>query len=252
MPPKTLPEEFSARFCENHKLRYTGPMRSLLSLALVSLLALPAWACETPVCPTDPDTLDLSRRITFDDLPSSFGVGRLINGILEQDGARFGERFAGQDLGRDGTFDRVNGTALAPLTLLPGAPNQSLGILRLMRTSVLQGHGPAGYPRTEAVGEGAIAVIFDWDQSAIALDIRGGEQGFATLTFLARDGRVIDSHTLGPLSEATYGFARKDDRPDIAGLLITNSDPEGIALDNLRFDRLAALSLLAPSQTQDP
>lgn len=219
-------------------------MRSLIVFYLTCLSALPALACERPVCAVPADSLILARHITFDDLPSGFGVGRKIDGILEQNGARFGERFAGQSLETDGDFDVVLGPARAPLTLLPGAPGEALGILRLMRTSVLQGHGPRGFPRTEAVGEGAIAVIFDHDQSALALDIRGGERGDARLSFLGRDGRVIDTHVIGPLSESTHGFLRLDDQSDIAGLIVTNTDPEGIALDNLRFDKAAILSLL--------
>lgn len=216
-------------------------MRSLLFLFLT---ALPALACERPVCIVPPDQMLLARQITFDDLPSGFGVGRQIPGILEQNGARFGERFAGQSLMQNGVFDAVQGPATAPLTLLPGAPGETLGILRLMRTSVLQGHGPVGFPRAEAVGEGAIAVIFDYDQSGLALDIRGGEMGQATVSFFARDGQVIDSHVLGPLSETTHGFERRGDLRDIAGLLVTNTDPEGIALDNLKFDKSAVLGLL--------
>lgn len=221
-------------------------MRSFFALCFSLLTALPALACDRAVCSVPADSLMLSRHITFDDLPSGFGVGRKIDGILEQNGARFGERFAGQPLESDGDFDVVPGPARAPLTLVPGAPGEALGILRLMRTSVLQGHGPRGFPKTEAVGEGAIAVIFDYDQSAIALDIRGGEQGMATLSFLARDGRVIDTHVIGPLSESSHGFLRADEQTDIAGLILTNKDPEGIALDNLRFDKAAILSLLQP------
>lgn len=219
-------------------------MRSLFLFCLTCLIALPAFACERPVCAVPPDSLILARHITFDDLPSGFGIGRKIDGILEQNGARFGERFAGQPLEADGDFDVVPGPAQAPLTLVAGAPGEALGVLRLMRTSVLQGHGPRGYPRTEAVGEGAIAIIFDHDQSAIALDIRGGEQGTATLGFLSRDGQVIDTHVIGPLSETSHGFLRRDDLRDIAGLILTNKDPEGIALDNLRFDKSAVLGFL--------
>lgn len=219
-------------------------MRALWTFALTLAIATPSLACERPVCLVPAESLMLSRHITFDDLPSGFGIGRKIDGILEQNGAQFGERFAGQPLESEGDFDVVPGPANAPLTLLPGAPGEALGILRLMRTSVLQGHGPRGYPRTEAVGEGAIAVIFDYDQSALSLDIRGGEQGVATIRFFSRDGHVIDTHTIGPLSETSHGFLRANEQTDIAGLILTNKDPEGIALDNLRFDKSAILSLL--------
>ncbi|MEP2533991.1 hypothetical protein [Shimia sp.] len=221
-------------------------MRIIPVLTLCStLIATAAAACDAPVCVVDAETLSLSRTITFDDQPSSFGVGRQVEKVLVQPGVSFGERFAGQDLTREGNFDRVGGTALAPLTVLPGAPGETLGILRLMATSVLHGHGPEGFPKAEATGEGAIAVLFENDQSAVAFDIRGGEQGVAIVTFLRRDGTGIHNLTLGPLSEATYGFQRANDTADIAGLIIENADPEGIALDNLRFERNAMLSLLS-------
>jgi hypothetical protein len=38
--------------------------------------------------------------------------------------------------------------------------------------------------------------------------------------------------TDGPLS---LGFLRAGDLRDIAGLVITNTDPQGLAIDNLRF-----------------
>ena len=210
--------------------------RKVLVILAISF-ATPALACDTPICEVAPETLRLSRHITFDDQLSSFGVGREIGGLLEQPGATFGERFAGQVLTPEGDFDRFTGQPLAPLTILSGDKGQTLGILRLMRTSVLQGHGPRGFPRSEAVGEGAVAVLFDHDQSALALDIRGGEQGYATLIFLRRNGTEIHRLSLGPLSETSHGFLRQGGISDIAGLIVTNSDPEGIALDNLRFDR---------------
>ncbi|PHO02273.1 hypothetical protein CSC82_17115 [Rhodobacteraceae bacterium 4F10] len=219
-------------------------MRSLFSFLLAQVWASAGLACDRPVCAVAPEDLQLARVVTFDNIPSSFGIGRKIDGILEQDGVRFGERFVGQSFSNEAGFDRVTGAARAPLTLLPGAPNETLGILRLMRTSVLQGHGPTQYPRADAVGEGAIAVAFDTDQSAIALDIRGGEMGHATLSFLRRDGSTIDTHRIGPLGEASYAFQRNPDTQDIAGLVLTNDDPEGIALDNLRFDQIQILGLL--------
>ncbi len=222
-------------------------MRALITA--FALFTTPVLACDTPICEVDPETLRLSRHITFDDQPSSFGVGREIDGLLQQPGATFGERFAGQILTPRGDFDRVTGQPLAPLTILPGDKGQTLGILRLMRTSVLQGHGPRGFPSTQAVGEGAVAVLFDHDQSALALDIRGGEQGLATLIFLRRDGTEIHRLSLGPLSETSHGFLRQNGISDIAGLIVTNSDPEGIALDNLRFDRDPVIGLVISLQT---
>lgn len=220
-------------------------MRMVFGICLLVVsLASRAGACESAVCQVDPDNLHLSRVITFDDLPSGFGVGRMIETVLVQDGAQFGERFAGQIVTAEGDFDRVHGDAISPLTVIPGAPGQTFGVLRLMATSVLNGYGPAGYPKDNAGGEGALAFVFDFDQSTLGLDIRGGELGSATLTFFRRDGSTIHVMTLGPLSETSYGFRRAGDQPDIAGVLIENADPQGIALDNIRFNDVIELSLL--------
>lgn len=200
-------------------------------------LPLPAVACDAPVCLVDPDTLALDRVITFDDLPSSRAVGTQINAVLVQPGAAIGERFAGQTRTARGDFDRIEGRAVSPLTVIDGGARETLGIMRLSGTNVLIGYGPRRYPADEAVGEGAIAVLFDQDQSAFGFELRGGEAGFAELSLLRRSGEVIHLLRLGPLGETAYAFARRDGQADIAGFLIVNTDPEGVALDNLRFLR---------------
>lgn len=224
-------------------LPYPDRMRAptfLFALALAS----PTLACDEPVCQVSPETLALARIITFDDLPTSLGIGRPLDGVLSREGARFGERFVGQTLTPEGDFDRVGGRATAPLELLPGAHYEGLGVLWIEGTSVLQGYGHRGFPKGEAVGEGAVSVLFDRDQWAVGLDIRGGEGGSATLRFINRNGQPIHAITIGDLGEASYGFVRKDREADIAGLIVTNDDLEGIALDNLRFDPPAVVGTL--------
>lgn len=205
---------------------------------ILALLPLPALACEeAPICLVSKDDVRLASVITFDDIPSSFGVGLPIDEVLARPGARFGERFAGQWLSEENGFDRVEGAAVAPVEVIAGEKLQSLGAMRLWGgTTVLQGHGPTGHPRDDAVGEGAIAVLFDRDQPALAFDIRGGEDGRAMVIFIDREGGVIHRMTLGPLKEDRYTFQRRGLIPDIAGFWIVNDDPAGLALDNLRFD----------------
>ncbi|MDQ2089160.1 hypothetical protein [Marimonas arenosa] len=204
--------------------------------------ALPARAtgagdCDQPVCLVSPQNLALAHVITFDDVQSSLGIGHPIDGLLIRPGARFGERFSGQSLDYDGDYDRIAGAALSPLTVIPGAPGATLGAMRLGPTTVLHGHGPRAFPRVEAVGEGAIAIEFDNDQAALAFDLRGGEDGALDISFLRRDGSEIARLRIEPLGEERYGFVRGDNVADIAGILITNSDPQGIAIDNLAFDK---------------
>jgi len=218
-------------------------MRLFATLAF-ALLTTPVMACEKPVCAVDPDRLDLARLLTFDDQPSGFGPGIRLDDLLVLEGAIFGERFYGQTAVAQGTFDLIEGRPIAPLTVIAGAPGQNLSITRLYDTNVLNGDGPAGYPATEATGEGAIAVQFDTAQSALAFDIRGGEGGISQVSFLRWDGSLIARLTLNPLAEKRYGFQRFNGIADIAGLLIESADPQGQALDNLAFDRQPALSAL--------
>jgi hypothetical protein len=211
------------------------------AFALLALIASPAPAdspdCGMPVCVVARDSLGLAHVITFDDVQSSLGLGRPIDELLIRPGARFGERFAGQVIEADGNYDRISGVALSPLTAIPGGPGETLGAMRLPGTTVLHGHGPARFPRVEAVGEGAIAIEFDHDQAAFAFDLRGGERGTMTVIFLRRDGSEITSLRLSNLGEERYGFARSSGIADIAGIVILNDDPQGIAIDNLAFDK---------------
>lgn len=205
------------------------------------LCASPALACDRPVCLATPGAVSLNRVVTFDDMPSGYGTGTRLDTLLLADGVGFGERFAGQDLGETADHDTLAGAVLSPLTLLPGEPGGNLGIMRLMGTNILLGHGPRLHPADNAVGEGAIAVLFDTDQAALGFDLRGGEDGLAEITFFNRQGTVIDRIRLGPVAEDVFLFHRAGMQADIAGFTIVNTDPQGIALDNLRYADLPPL-----------
>ncbi|MDW4499625.1 hypothetical protein R5H30_16650 [Sulfitobacter sp. D35] len=216
-------------------------MRSALALALACLSSA-ALACEDAVCVVDPDALALTRIITFEETQSASGPGRLIDDLLVLDGASFGERFAGQALEPRGNHDSVTGDALRPLTLMTGEKGRNLSIVFMSGENVLNGYGPAGFPKRDGQGEGAIAVLFDDDQSELSFQIRGGEAGYAHALFLRRDGSIIAGITLQETGESAIGFARAGGKSDIAGIVITNEDPQGLAIDNLRFGRAPDLS----------
>jgi len=205
------------------------------------VLATPVLACQTPVCIVDPESLRLPLIITFDDTRSSHGPGHPIQDLLTLEGASFGERFAGQSVSADGDFDRITGQAVAPLTLLPGAKGQNLSVVYFDGNNVLNGYGIAGYPRRRAQGEGAISFLFTENQSALAFQIRGGEKGLTRVTFLARDGREIAYIDLQEIGEHAFGFVRATGEADIAGVSVINADPQGIAIDNVRFGKVPEL-----------
>lgn len=210
--------------------------------ALLSLvLPLPALACGAAVCLVDPERLALPRQIDFTNAPAGYGPGHLVDEVLTLSGARFGERFAGQILRHNGPHDDVSGPAFGPLTLLAGEKGQNLSVVGFMGTRALNGYGIAGFPLRDAQGEGAIAVLFDDDQSAIALHLRGGEAGRAEVMFLRRDGSILARVPITGLAEQSYGFVQSGGAGDVAGIVLTNTDPQGIALDTIKFGNAANL-----------
>lgn len=216
-------------------------MRNATALVL-SLLPGVALACGAPVCLVNPESLSLPEVITFEGVSSGSGPGRNVDDILPLPGATFGERFAGQTTLARGAHDEIAGTAFSPLTMLPGAAGQNLSVVHFYGQTVLNGYGAAGFPRREGQGEGAIAVLFDTDQSAFAFDLRGGEEGAAYVTFYRRDGSELGQVPVEPTGEFAVGFLRATGEDDIAGFIITNTDPQGLAIDTLRFGKPPDLS----------
>ena len=121
-------------------------------------------------------------------------------------------------------------TAACEIAVCQVKPNS----LPLIQSITLKGqHAP---------GEGVIAVLYERDQAAIAFDVRGGENGSAQVQFLRRDGSVIAQSPVRQLGEYAVRFHSKDDVPDIAGFVLMNADPQGVAIDNIRFDHPTNLS----------
>ena len=209
---------------------------------MIALLPGSAMACGASVCLVDPDSLFLPKVIDFDDLASGWGPGIEVDDVLPLAGASFGEHFAGQRVASSNSFDLITGPAIQPLTLMAGQEGQNLSVVNFSGNAVINGWGMAGFPKREAQGEGAIAVLFDNDQSALAFDLRGGEAGAASVTFLRRDGDVIATVPVEPTGEFAVGFIRNKGQEDIAGFVVTNTDPQGLAIDTLRFGKPPELS----------
>lgn len=211
-------------------------------VAIFALVPQSLWACDASVCQVDPNTLALTQIITFEDQQAHMGPGRLLDDLLVLPGAVFAERFHGQSLEFKGNHDTVLGQASAPLTPLAGRPGQTMSLVLMGQNKILNGYGPAAFPRRDGQGEGAISVMFDTDQPALAFDLRGGEGGYANVQFLRRDGSIIAEIPVQKVSEYAVGFKRKDGVSDIAGFVLMNVDPQGLAIDNLRFGPPAHLS----------
>lgn len=129
---------------------------------------------------------------------AALGLGSRLDEVLVRDGTTFGERFAAQTGQANGDFDVITGHPFRPLTVIDGGEGQTLGALHVRGSIVLHGQDSHVYLKVEAVGEGAIAVLFESDQPTVAFDIAGGEQGYATIQFINGQGEQIDSVTYGP------------------------------------------------------
>lgn len=186
----------------------------------------------------DPSTLTCDGIITFEDVAGGPAPGTNHDAIFESDGADFAERFVGQSLSYSGDLDVLSGLPTDPLALQVGAPNENLGVEYYdpWLSQVLYGLGPDGFPNYSAIGEGAFAVLFDYDQSEFGFDLMGGHNGNVYINFFMRDGSLIDVFTLTDVTEGAYAFRRVGGVSDIAGISIHNDDPGGVGFDNLCHD----------------
>ena len=184
------------------------------------------------IVPVDPDSVPCTQFASFDDLSGGDNPGTNYDGIVQNGGLRFAERFVGQSLSYNGDFDVVTGNPTSPLTLQVGAPGQNLDVFAYI-TNVLSGLGNLGFPDLDAIGEGAIAMYFSTPQSRVSFQIVGGNGGVATLGFYRPDGSLMDDVVVAGLADLRYGFATPDGQRSIAGILIQSTDPSGIGVDSV-------------------
>jgi hypothetical protein len=182
--------------------------------------------------------IDCARTVDFQppDFPDASGKPVNVDEIITRDELSIGERFSGQTVEQSGNFDSITGVATGPLQVLAGAVNQNLAVRDdLIDGQTLVGISAAseGFPNESALGEGAIALHFSVDQSELGLEFQGLSDAGATVsvTFFTRDALLLE--TIGFTNSGSYGFKRIGGVEDIAGVLITNTDAEGIAIDNV-------------------
>lgn len=211
-------------------------------------LAIGAGAAQAAaINQVDYGSLTPAQTLDFD---SGSGV---IDGVTRFGAAQFGERFAGQALGFEGDFDVLSSTASKPLSLLSGAAGQNLVYIG----DGIGGMGKAGVddngdPFVNALGEGAISVLFDGDQSEVGFQVFGGINGSKLMIdFFRFDGSLIQSIMLSDLLDGFngFGFRRDGGVKDIAGISIWNSDPGGLWIDSMAFD---VITTRVPGDPGDP
>ncbi len=170
-------------------------------------------------------------------LPGASGTN--FDDILDVGHFSVAERFVGQSVSSSGTSDVLSGSPTNPLSLQAGAPDQNVSVVFLpseTNGNALAGLGPLGFPERFSIGDGALAILFDNDQSEFGFMSPGGDAGSAEFSFFRRDGSLIDSLNPMNLGEDFFGFSRESGTQDIAGISIFNTDFNGIGLDDIIFD----------------
>lgn len=180
--------------------------------------------------------------VSFGNVTAGGGAGTNYDGMLIIDGVGFGEHFNGQTVTASGNFDQLSGSPSGALNLVAGAPGQNLAALQSPAGVVLSGIGPAGYPVFDAIGEGAVSLLFSTDQSEFGFLLAGGHGGNAYISFFRSDGSLIEALTLGSLPLVSrFGFSRVGGVQDIRGVSIWNDDPTGFGLTAFRHDVASAV-----------
>ena len=207
----------------------------------LSVLGLHAATVDAaPINEVDYFSLAVGQTIDFESIAGGPPPGTNYDGILNFGGVLIGERFAGQTLSFSGNSDVLSGSPTGPLSLVVGTPGQNVAILSIpaegVPTNAVVGLGRLGFPNPLAIGEGAVAILFDNDQSQFGFQSLGGNLGSANFDFFRRDGSLIQALTPTRLGSNSFGFEREGSINDIAGISIWNTDPGGIAFDNIIFD----------------
>lgn len=197
---------------------------------------------------------DAQTFVTFEILPPRPEPGYALDHGIAFSGGRIGSAFAGQTLDDVDGFDRLGGNPSAPLSLLTGPPGHGLSLATHHGFGSLAIYplGPAEFPALEARGEGSAAVLFDEDVCQVGLRVHSDypdplganttPRGAVTLTAYGRGGDALGqiNQTLAT-GVSSLGLQSADSLSAIAGLTIENSDPGGIALDDLAFGPCAQI-----------
>lgn len=198
-------------------------------------------SASAAVIQVDPATLTGSAFVDFEDLGLANNETQNSDGTFESGTVLFGAQFAGQTKGISGDFDTLSGSPTGPLTLLNDVANENIVIVDggdgNAGNTAIAGLGPRAYPNADAVGEGSIAMLFDFDQSEFGFDLIGGNSGSVTLQFFSRAGSLLSEIFIASVAGTlSLGFETDDGSLSIAGVVITNGDLGGIGVDNIRSD----------------
>ncbi len=198
--------------------------------------------------------------INFDGFPQRSEPGINLNAKHREGAAWVGQNFAGQQMGikRDHNGaefdDLIAPLATTPLQVLAGPPGENMAVAlhRGFGSNAVFPLGPHGFDHLSGRGEGALAVLFDHDQAMVGFRLHtdypdplgqnGRRMGGIQVLFFDRQGNLLGAHRHQPdrgISE--LAFQRMGLQADIAGILILNQDPGGIAIDDILYQSVALI-----------
>lgn len=244
-----------------------GPGLAGAVLGALLLLLGQAAGAET-ILPHPYDLLRqrLDRIEGFENWPARPEPGHLLRAPHRGDGISIASHFAGQTPAiltrrRGGRFDTLTrAQASAPLRLEPGPDGQGLAVAqhRGFGSNAAFPIGPDGFEALSGRGEGSLAVLFDHDQAAVGLLVhadypdplgtRPALRGTVEVILLDRAGQVL-ARPVTPLATGitALGYASADGAAVIAGLVVLNTDPGGIAVDDILYARAAIMGRMQQS-----
>ncbi|QKK08287.1 MAG: hypothetical protein HND58_08905 [Planctomycetota bacterium] len=110
----------------------------------------------------------------------------------------------------------------------------------------ISGLSSPGWPNFQAIGEGAATFLFDVGQPDVGFTTFGAlDGGDLRADFYDRGGGLLGSVTIDEIRDGGFGFATSDGSASIAGMVITNTEAEGISYDNVWYHTVPTPGSLA-------
>lgn len=227
-------------------------MNALAGLCCLILAATPAAAQNVRQVAVQQIAPVLNAIVDFEGFDAGAEPGKEMSRLVSGSGASVGAAFAGQRR----TANDVMSSAGRHFALDPSeTPNSPLRFSgegsfviawhRGFGSDAALPVGPDGAKQTSGRGEGTLSVIFEEDQYALAFRLHADyadplgarpPPGKALITFFDRNGSVLGTEII-PLRHGvmTLGFEART--TGIAAFTMSNTDPGGIAVDDIMFRR---------------
>jgi hypothetical protein len=167
-------------------------------------------------------------------------LGAPIDGIYEEFGTQFGERFDGQVVSENNGFEELSTTPFSELRLLANTDsNDNIGF-------DTNGQLHINGLNDGVLGTGALSILFSQTVNRFGFDPFNDDGGEYTIDFFDISGGLIDSVTLSSNNSFFQSFSLTNGAPLIAGVSITNTDLNGLGFGFITYNTVDAQSVAEP------